>query len=94
MPNVEVRQITKSFGSRIILSNISMEANLGKMVSITGPSGSGKSTLLNCVGLLEKPDSGAIRIGGDLVISSAENSVFNCSPAVPSSCRTKHEAAQ
>ncbi|MDV6278385.1 ATP-binding cassette domain-containing protein [Rhodococcus erythropolis] len=56
--------MSKKFGSRDILSNVSLSVESGSMSAITGPSGSGKSTLLNCVGLLEKPDTGTIRIDG------------------------------
>ncbi|MDV6277876.1 ATP-binding cassette domain-containing protein [Rhodococcus erythropolis] len=56
--------MSKKFGSRDILSNVSLSVESGSMSAITGPSGSGKSTLLNCVGLLEKPDMGTIRIDG------------------------------
>ncbi len=48
----------------VALNNASLEINQGEFVSIIGPSGSGKSTLLHCMGLLDRPSSGAIYIDG------------------------------
>ncbi len=46
------------------LNNASLEIYQGEFVSIIGPSGSGKSTLLHCMGLLDRPTSGAIYVDG------------------------------
>ena len=57
---IEFRNITKSFGSRTILSNLNLKIPSGMIVFILGMSGTGKSVLLkNIVGLL-KPDSGEL----------------------------------
>src|SRR5690606_22756386 len=61
---VEVREITKSFGSTEVLRRVSLEVASGQTISILGPSGSGKSTLLRCINWLEEPDTGEIFVAG------------------------------
>ena len=46
---LELRHISKRFGDREILSDISLSINQGEIVSILGPSGCGKTTLLNLI---------------------------------------------
>ncbi len=48
-----------------VLRGASLRLKRGEMVALVGPSGAGKSTLLHIVGLLERPDAGEIRIGGE-----------------------------
>jgi len=62
---VSVRNLRKSFGSLEVLKGVSLEAREGDVISILGASGSGKSTMLRCINMLEVPDSGEIRIGGE-----------------------------
>ena len=57
---IEVKNITKSFGSLQVLKGISLSIGKGEIVSIVGPSGAGKTTLLQIMGTLDHPDSGAI----------------------------------
>jgi ABC-type polar amino acid transport system ATPase subunit len=54
---IELRNLSKKFGERTILKNLSMRINEGETISIIGPSGAGKSTVLRCINLLETPDS-------------------------------------
>ena len=61
---LELKNISKSYGTQLILDNISLQVKEAEMVSILGPSGSGKSTLLQIIGLLMKPDSGQIHLDG------------------------------
>ena len=61
---LELKNISKSYGTQLILDNISLEVKDAEMVSILGPSGSGKSTLLQIMGLLMKADSGQIYLDG------------------------------
>lgn len=56
--------LSKSFGRRRLWDELSFQAEAGHMLALVGPSGSGKSTLLNCLGLLERVDSGTITVGG------------------------------
>ncbi len=64
MSAVEVRHVTKKFGARTILKDISFSVEDGELVALIGPSGCGKSTLLNMIGTLESIDKGDIRING------------------------------
>ncbi|TWH55979.1 putative ABC transport system ATP-binding protein [Desulfitobacterium sp. LBE] len=61
----ELINISKSYGDHRVLNNLSMTVGEGEMVAIMGKSGSGKTTILNMMGLLEKPDSGTIKLFGE-----------------------------
>jgi lipoprotein-releasing system ATP-binding protein len=61
---IDIKGITKSFGSLQVLKGIDLHINKGEVVSIVGPSGAGKTTLLQIMGTLDKPDSGSIVIDG------------------------------
>jgi octopine/nopaline transport system ATP-binding protein len=62
---VQVRDLRKSFGQLEVLKGISLDTREGDVISILGASGSGKSTMLRCINMLEVPDSGEVRIGGE-----------------------------
>jgi len=68
MPALEIRNVFKSYflhGKRIdVLRGISMEIEMGELVSLVGASGSGKSTFLHVVGMLDAPAAGEIRFQG------------------------------
>lgn len=59
---IKIKNLFKTFGSKQVLSNISLTINSGETVSIVGPSGSGKSTLLRMINRLETPTTGFISI--------------------------------
>ncbi|MAS93867.1 MAG: hypothetical protein CMO55_11800 [Verrucomicrobiales bacterium] len=63
MKALQVSRVTKSYGKTTVLNGVSFEMAPGERVALMGPSGSGKSTLLNCVGGIDRPDSGEIRVG-------------------------------
>ena len=62
---IEIQNLTKSYGSLLVLDNISKKIHNGNIVAIIGPSGGGKSTFLRCLNLLEIPDGGKIIINGE-----------------------------
>jgi len=66
---LDVRRLTKSFsgpsGELTILKSVDLALSPGESLAVTGPSGSGKSTLLYCLGTLDRPTSGEIRIAGE-----------------------------
>ncbi len=66
-PMIEVEALHKHFGTLHVLRGIDLSVPKGQVVCIIGPSGSGKSTLLRCINHLEVPESGHIRIDGQLV---------------------------
>ncbi|MET8901329.1 ATP-binding cassette domain-containing protein [Streptomyces sp. NPDC004538] len=57
---IEIVKLAKTFGSRTLWSDVTVDIDRGRMLALVGPSGSGKSTLLNCLGLLDRPTAGAI----------------------------------
>lgn len=59
---IELRGITKSFGSLQVLKGIDLDIGRKEIVSIVGPSGAGKTTLLQIMGTLDKPDDGTLCI--------------------------------
>ena len=63
-PILEIRHLSKSFGTHEVLKDIDFTVHPGDVTSIIGASGSGKSTLLRCVNLLETPSSGEILFHG------------------------------
>lgn len=65
---IDIRHLSKSFGSHEVLKDIDFSVNKGEVVCIIGSSGSGKSTLLRCVNLLEKPSGGEIIYHGENIL--------------------------
>ena len=70
---IEVRHLSKAFGSHVVLRDIDFTVKKGDVTSIIGASGSGKSTLLRCINLLENPTSGEILFHGDNVVRRGFN---------------------
>jgi multiple sugar transport system ATP-binding protein len=64
MADVVLRGITKSFGDKVAVDNLDLTIANGEFVVLLGPTGAGKTTTLRLIAGLEKPDSGAIGIGG------------------------------
>jgi ABC-type Fe3+/spermidine/putrescine transport system ATPase subunit len=63
-PAVELRGVSKRFGSRVILDSIDLTVARGEVLVLVGPSGSGKSTLLKIISGIETPDSGSVLLAG------------------------------
>lgn len=61
---INIKGITKSFGSLQVLKGVDLNIEQGEVVSIVGPSGAGKTTLLQIIGTLDKADHGEITING------------------------------
>ncbi len=70
---LEIRHLSKFFGSHEVLRDIDFSVARGDVTSIIGASGSGKSTLLRCINLLETPTSGEILYHGRNVASRGVN---------------------
>jgi len=68
-PILEIRHLSKSFGTHEVLKDIDFTVRPGDVTSIIGASGSGKSTLLRCVNLLETPSSGEILFHGQNIMA-------------------------
>ncbi|MBE6251275.1 MAG: ABC transporter ATP-binding protein [Bacteroidales bacterium] len=61
---IEIRNVSKSFGEKCILNNISISVKQGEFLTLLGPSGCGKTTLLRMIAGFGSPDSGEILING------------------------------
>ena len=72
MAILEVEHIRKHFGGTEVLRDISFTLDEGQALAIIGSSGSGKTTLLRCLNFLERPDSGLIRVRGDVLFDAAD----------------------
>ncbi len=59
----EFTNVSKSFGDRLLIDNLSFKVPAGAIVGIIGPNGAGKSTLFRMIAGKEQPDSGTIKIG-------------------------------
>jgi energy-dependent translational throttle protein EttA len=59
----EFTNVSKSFGDRLLIDNLSFNVPAGAIVGIIGPNGAGKSTLFKLISGKEQPDSGAIKVG-------------------------------
>ena len=70
---LEIRHLSKSFGTHEVLRDIDFDVKKGDVISIIGASGSGKSTLLRCINLLETPTSGEILYHGKNVTGKSVN---------------------
>jgi polar amino acid transport system ATP-binding protein len=70
-PVLEVRGVTKAFGSREVLRGIDLTVREHEAVALIGASGSGKSTLLRCIDLLEEIDDGDVFLDGETITDPA-----------------------
>ena len=61
---IDIKNITKSFGSLQVLKGIDLHIDKSEVVSIVGPSGAGKTTLLQIIGTLDRPDTGSVVVDG------------------------------
>lgn len=64
---IEIRSITKSYGSKKVVDNVSVTIPTGKITSFIGPNGAGKSTVLSIMSRLLNADSGEIYLNGELL---------------------------
>lgn len=68
-PLIQIRNLSKSYGDKQILRNISLDICKGDVVAFIGPSGCGKSTFLRLLNLLERPTSGDILLDGKSILA-------------------------
>lgn len=71
MALLEVRDLTKDFGSTKVLQGVSFDLEKSSVLSILGSSGGGKTTLLRCLNFLERPTGGTIRVDGRVIFDGA-----------------------
>ncbi|HEY5799024.1 MAG TPA: energy-dependent translational throttle protein EttA [Burkholderiaceae bacterium] len=66
---IEFKNVSKAFGDRLLIDNLSFTIPAGAIVGIIGPNGAGKSTLFRMITGVEKPDSGEVVIGKTAKVS-------------------------
>ena len=77
MALLEVSGISKTFGGTEVLRDISFQLEQGEALAIIGSSGSGKTTLLRCLNFLERPDTGVIQVGGEVMWDASDPAAQN-----------------
>ncbi|HZX28390.1 MAG TPA: energy-dependent translational throttle protein EttA, partial [Telluria sp.] len=74
---IEFKNVSKAFGDRLLIDNLSFTVPPGAIVGIIGPNGAGKSTLFRMITGQEKPDSGEIAIGQTVHVSMVDQARDN-----------------
>src|SRR5690349_14815389 len=69
---IDVRSVTKSFGTTEVLKGIDLTVARGEIVALLGPNGAGKTTLINILSTLVAPDGGTATVGGYDVVRQRE----------------------
>jgi energy-dependent translational throttle protein EttA len=71
---IEFKNVSKAFGNRLLIDNLSFRIPAGAIVGIIGPNGAGKSTLFRMITGVEKPDSGEVVLGTTVKVSIVDQS--------------------
>lgn len=74
---IELKNITKTFGSVVANKNVCLTVNKGEILSILGENGSGKTTLMNMISGIYFPDEGQIFVDGQEVVIRSPKDAFN-----------------
>jgi putative ABC transport system ATP-binding protein len=74
---LELKDISKIYGSVKALQNINLEVSQGEWLAIMGPSGSGKTTLMNIIGCMDKPSNGSVILDGTNLSRESAKSLTN-----------------
>jgi ATP-binding cassette ChvD family protein len=77
---VEVNNLSKGFGDKLLIDDLSFTLPRNGIVGIIGPNGAGKTTLFKMIQGIEEPDSGAIKVGDTVKISYVDQSRENIDP--------------
>lgn len=77
---VEVNNLSKGFGEKVLIDDLSFTLPRNGIVGIIGPNGAGKTTLFKMIQGIEEPDSGAIKVGDTVKISYVDQSRENIDP--------------
>jgi ABC-2 type transport system ATP-binding protein len=75
MLSVEVNHITKTYGNRAVVNDVSFTVNQGEILGLIGPNGAGKTTTIRMIMDIIKPDSGDIKILGEKLNETSKNSI-------------------
>lgn len=75
-PLIEIKDLHFSFGDRKVLKGINLSIPRGKVVAILGSSGCGKTTLMRLIGGQLKPDSGYVKVAGEVVHELGNDALY------------------
>jgi len=71
---IEFQGVTKAFGDKLLMDNVSFSVPPGAIVGVIGPNGAGKSTLFRMIQQLDTPDSGTVEVGSTVQIAAIDQS--------------------
>jgi len=77
---IEVKDVTKAFGEKVLFENLNFKLPPGGIVGIIGPNGAGKTTLFRLIMGLEKPDSGEFIVGDTVKVGYIDQAHTNINP--------------
>ena len=77
---VEAKNLTKGFGDRVLIKDLSFTLPRNGIVGVIGPNGVGKTTLFKTIVGLEEPDSGSVEVGGSVQLSYVDQNRENIDP--------------
>lgn len=77
---IEAKNVTKAYGDRLLIDNLSFNLPPGGIVGVIGPNGAGKSTLFKMITGEEKPDSGELRVGDTVQLGYIDQNRAALSP--------------
>ena len=87
-PTIEVRNLTKRFGEKLVLNNVSLSLEKGKTTVIIGPSGCGKTILIKHFIVLVRPSEGEVYFKGQRIDHLGERELTRC-VCISASCFRK-----
>jgi len=77
---IEFKNVSKSFGDRLLIDDLSMKIPPGAIVGVIGPNGAGKSTLFKLITGQEKPDQGEVKLGHTVQLAYVDQSRDSLDP--------------
>ncbi len=77
---IEFKNVSKSFGDRLLIDDLSFKVPPGAIVGVIGPNGAGKSTLMKLITGVEKPDKGEVKLGHTVQLAYVDQSRDNLDP--------------
>jgi sulfate-transporting ATPase len=77
---IEFKNVSKQFGDRLLIDDVSFKVPPGAIVGVIGPNGAGKSTLMKLITGVEKPDSGEVKLGHTVQLAYVDQSRDNLDP--------------
>ncbi|MEP7186938.1 MAG: energy-dependent translational throttle protein EttA [Rhodanobacter sp.] len=77
---IEFKNVSKQFGDRLLIDDVSFKVPPGAIVGVIGPNGAGKSTLMKLITGVEKPDSGEVKLGHTVQLAYVDQSRDDLDP--------------